>query len=118
MEEKIGLKDILALAMKGYKLQDIKELVELANTVNAQGSEPEHIEPQPDPDIAPDKPVDLSDEDKPEKMPTDAETELLKEIERLKATIKDLQADNTKKDIQGEVKSDEERFEDLVKNFY
>ena len=118
MEEKIGLKDILSLAMKGYKLQDIKELVELANTVNVQGSEPKHIEQQPDPDTMPDKPVDMSDEEKPDKMPTEAETELKKEIERLKATIKDLQSDNTKKDIQGEVKTDEEKFEDLVKNFY
>lgn len=116
----IGLKDIIGLAMKGYKPADIKELLSIAETtqtVNDQGSEDntEGIEDQ-----AQSESSGVSSDVEDEKTPAeDQDTSKLKaEIISLQEKIKTLQSENIKKDIQGEVKTDQEKFEELVKNFY
>lgn len=118
--EGIGLKDIIGLAMKGYKPADIKELIriaETAQTVNDQGSEDstEGNEGQ-----AQSESSDSSSDAEAEKTPADDQdtSKLQAEIISLHEKIKTLQSENIKKDLQGEVKSDQEKFEELVKNFY
>lgn len=118
--EGIGLKDIIGLAMKGYKPADIKELISIAETsqtVNDQGSEADTGEYE---DQAQSESSGVSTDAEAEKTPAeDQETSKLQaEIISLQEKIKTLQAENIKKDIKGEVKSDQEKFEELVKNFY
>lgn len=116
----IGLKDIIGLAMKGYKPSDIKELISIAETaqeVNDQGSEDgtEGNEGQAQSDSS----EDSSDDETKETPDKDQDTSKLQaDIISLQEKIKTLQAENIKKDIQGEVKTDQEKFEELVKNFY
>lgn len=116
----IGLKDIIGLAMKGYKPADIKELIsiaETAQTVNDQGSEGDTGENE---DQAQSESSGVSTDGEPEKTPAEDQdtSKLQAEIISLQEKIKTLQAENIKKDIQGEVKTDQEKFEELVKNFY
>ncbi len=118
--EGIGLKDIIGLAMKGYKPADIKELISIAATaqaVNDQGSEEvtEGIEDQAQSETS-----ENSSDAESEKTPAEDQdtSKLQAEIISLQEKIKTLQSENIKKDIQGEVKSDQEKFEELVKNFY
>lgn len=117
---KIGLKDIIGLAMKGYKPADIKELISIAATAQAvedQGSEAvtEDIEDQ-----AQSESSDTSLDAEAEKIPAEDQntSRLQAEIISLQEKIKTLQSENTKKDIQGEVKTDQEKFEELIRNFY
>lgn len=118
--EGIGLKDIIGLAMKGYKPADIKELISIATSAQAvedQGSEvvTEGIEEQAQSETS-----DTSSDAEAEKIPAEDQNtnKLQAEIISLQEKIKTLQAENIKKDLQGEVKTDQERFEELVKNFY
>ena len=116
----IGLKDIIGLAMKGYKPADIKELLSIAETaqaVNDQGSEDDNEEIE---DQAQSESSEGSSDAESEKTPAEDQdtSKLQAEIISLQEKIKNLQSENTKKDIQGEVKTDQEKFEELVKNFY
>lgn len=118
--EKIGLKDIIGLAMKGYKPADIKEIVSIAASVQEvddQGSEEVTDDNEGQ---AKSEPSDTSSDEETNTTPAEDQNtiKLQEEINKLQEKIKTLQAENTKKDIQGEVKSDQEKFEDLVKNFY
>lgn len=110
----LNITDIIALAKQGYKPSDIKELLELGQATEpipdeetAQAETPDEKEPIPEDKAEPVK-------EDPEK---DAEA-LRAEIISLNDKIKELQKQNTKQDISGEVKSDMEKFEELVKNFY
>lgn len=109
----LNITDIIALAKQGYKPSDIKELLELGQATepipdeSAQGETPDEKETIPE-----DKP-------EPEKEDPEKDAEALRaEIISLNDKIKELQKQNTKQDISGEVKSDMEKFEELVKNFY
>jgi len=109
----LNITDIIALAKQGYKPSDIKELLELGQAAepgpddSAQGTEPDDEEPIPDDKPEPDK-------EDPEK---DAEA-LRAEIISLNDKIKELQKESTRKDISGDILTDEQKFEELVKNFY
>lgn len=46
MEDKIGIKDIIGLAMKGWKKEDILDLVKIANEIKETAVEPK-VEEQP-----------------------------------------------------------------------
>ena len=118
--EKIGLKDIIGLAMKGYKPADIKELISIAATaqaVNDQGSEENTDDNE---DQAQSEFSGTSSDEEARTIPDDDQdtSKLQAEIISLQEKIKTLQSENIKKDIQGEVKSDQEKFEELVRNFY
>lgn len=109
----LNITDIIALAKQGYKPSDIKELLELGQAT----------EPVPDETIQAETPDEKETipEDKAEPVKEDPEKDaeaLRAEIISLNDKIKELQKQNTKQDISGEVKSDMEKFEELVKNFY
>lgn len=109
----LTLTDIVALAKQGYKPSDIKELLEFGQAA----------EPKPDETAQATEPEEKAEipEDKAEPVKEDPEpdTEALKaQIIQLNDKIKELQKVNTKQDISGEVKTDQEKFEELVKNFY
>lgn len=115
--EKVGIKDIIALALKGYKPGEIKELIDLAKAANSEsGSEQENTHPEDHPE-QPDG--SETEDDEKENPPESSDSEQLKaEIISLKEKIKELQGDNINKEVNGsENKTDEEKFEELVKNF-
>lgn len=109
----LNITDIIALAKQGYKPSDIKELLELGQAAEpipdetAKGETPDEEEEIP--------------EDKPEPVKEDPEKDaeaLRAEIISLNDKIKELQKQTARQDISGEVKTDQEKFEELVKNFY
>ena len=114
----IGLKDIIGLAMKGYKPGDIKELIEIAKAASAAS------EPEPDTGSAGDEPE--PDKPEPKKEDTEPKKDELSEAEQLKAEIislqekiKEMQSDNINKEVEGKKPlTDEEKFEELVKNYF
>lgn len=114
----IGLKDIIGLAMKGYKPGDIKELIEIAKDASAAS------EPEPDTGSAEDEPEPENPEPKKEGPETEknglSEAEQLKaEIISLQEKIKAMQSDNINKEVEGKKPlTDEEKFEELVKNYF
>jgi len=118
--ENIGLKDIIGLAMKGYKPADIKELISIATTAQAVEDQVSEVVTEEIEDQAQSDSSDTSSDAEIKTIPAEDQntSNLQAEIISLQEKIKTLQAENTKKDIQGEVKSDQEKFEELVKNFY
>ena len=118
MNEKIGLKDIIGLAMKGYKPGDIKELLELAESANQK--EDLDKATTPDDQAGKDEPEGGQENGVDEKKsePSETEKELRKQIDELNSKIKTLQDENTKKEVDGKVKTDEEKFVELVKDFF
>ena len=109
----LNITDIIALAKQGYKPSDIKELLELGQATepipdeSAQGETPDEKETIPE-----DKP-------EPEKEDPEKDAEALRaEIISLNDKIKELQKQTVRQDISGEVLTDEQKFEELVKNFY
>lgn len=109
----LNITDIIALAKQGYKPSDIKELLELGQATepvpdeSAQPTDPDDKETIPDDKGEPDK-------EDPEK---DAEA-LRAEIISLNDKIKGLQKQAVRQDISGDVLTDEQKFEEIVKNFY
>lgn len=109
----LNITDIIALAKQGYKPSDIRELLELGQAAEPIPDETAQVETPDEKEVIPEDKAEPVKED-PEK---DAEA-LRAEIISLNDKIKELQKQNTKQDISGEVKSDMEKFEELVKNFY
>lgn len=109
----LNITDIIALAKQGYKPSDIRELLELGQAAepipdeSAKATDPDDEEKIPDEKAEPDK-------EDPEK---DAEA-LRAEIISLNDKIKELQKQTVRQDISGDVLTDEQKFEELVKNFY
>ena len=108
-----GLTDIVALAKQGYKPSDIKELLELAQAAEPKPDETTQAETPDEKETIPEDKAEPVKED-PEK---DAEA-LRAEIISLNDKIKELQKQTVRQDISGEVLTDEQKFEELVKNFY
>lgn len=113
--DNIGLKDIINLAIKGYKVSDIKELISIAKELptggEAQASTIEISDPEEKPE------TENTQEDAEAEEPASDSEALQKKIEALEAKIKELQADNINKDIAGKQKTGEEQFSDFVKSF-
>ena len=119
MNEKIGLKDIIGLAIKGYKPGDIKEILELAERaqqIEEQEETTELVDQTVDDTPEQDQETDNDDKMDPDSLET--ESELKKEIEALNAKIKKLQEENTQKDLENEPITDQQKFEELVKDFF
>lgn len=109
----LNITDIIALAKQGYKPSDIKELLELGQTAEPIPDESAKATEPDDKEIIPDEKAEPDKED-PEK---DAEA-LRAEIISLNDKIKELQKQTVRQDISGDVMTDEQKFEELVKNFY
>lgn len=113
--EGIGLKDILALAMKGYKLDEIKELVSLGQTVTETEKKQEET-PAADPDTAQPEQAEEQQEEKPDTMSEDSE-QLKAKIIQLEDKIKAMQEENTRKEVLGKIETDEEKLQKIVQDF-
>lgn len=118
--DKISIKDIVQLALKGYSKDDIKELFDLAKS---KESDNEAEQKTPDDSEGKDKAEpetqndDPKDEAKEEKS-IDIEA-LKKELEAVKGQLKEAQKANTGKDIsdKGDNASDDEIIKSLVRDF-
>lgn len=118
--DKISIKDIVQLALKGYSKDDIKELFDLAKS---KESDDEAEQKTPDDSEGKDKAEpetqndDPKDEAKEEKS-IDIEA-LKKELEAVKGQLKEAQKANTGKDIsdKGDNASDDEIIKSLVRDF-
>ena len=114
----IGLKDIISLALQGYKPGDIKELIEIAKDASAAS------EPEPETELAkdepePDKPEPKKEDPEPKKDGLSEVDQLKAEIISLQEKIKEMQSDNINKEVEGKKPlTDEEKFEELVKNYF
>lgn len=116
----MNIADIITLAKMGYKKQDIKELIELAEAKE---------QPQPTTDPAPaEVPQDAPADEAPEpsapiiKFPENtakepAQPENDEKVKQLEEQIKKLQEANTRKDASGNVESDADVINDLVRSY-
>lgn len=109
----LNITDIIALAKQGYKPSDIKELLELGQAAEPGPDETEQAKTPDEKETIPEDKTEPVKED-PEK---DAEA-LRAEIISLNDKIKELQKQTVRQDISGDVLTDEQKFEELVKNFY
>lgn len=116
----MNIADIIALAKMGYKKQDIKDLIDMADA-----KEPPKQEDQ--------KPQDVpTTESTTENAPAESETtvkepenvpkestqhESDEKVKQLEEQIKKLQEANTRKDASGKVIDDTDVIEDLVRSY-
>lgn len=111
----LNITDIIALAKQGYKPSDIKELLELGQAAEPAPDETAKAETPDEKETIPEDKAEPVKED-PEK---DKDAEALRaEIISLNDKIKELQKQTVRQDISGDVLTDEQKFEELVKNFY
>ena len=124
------LTDIIALAKAGYSPADVKDLIALQGDDNKDlsASSAPNTETTPDPDPSPD-PEEAPEEAPGEAPAEDKETKIydmeahakIKELEAQNKELSDqiakLQKDETHKDISGGVKSDQDKFNELMARF-
>ncbi|MBR5215972.1 MAG: hypothetical protein IKV80_07090 [Bacteroidales bacterium] len=118
MNEKVTVKDIISLALKGYSKDDIKELLELAQSKEGSTEEGEQKTPvEEQPKAKPEEEVNPSEDEAKEDAPNI--DSLQKEIDDLKAQLKEAQANNNSSDLSGRTdnKTDEEIISDLARSF-
>ena len=114
----MNLVDIIALAKQGYKPNDIKELLAMAETEPAPDPAPAPAQdpapaPAPDPAPAP-APIPDPETPTPAKETGQAGNDI---VEELKATIKDLQQQNIKQDLSGNVPDPQKAIDDMVRAY-
>ena len=119
----MNIADIIALAKMGYKKQDIKELIEMADS-KEQSASPETASAVPEqitPEVtsegkAPEQPVPtVKEPENVAKEPIQHDSD--NEVKQLKEQIKQLQEANTRKDVSGNVENDADVIEDLVRSY-
>ena len=119
-ENKLTIKDIVGLALKGWSKEDIKELFSMAQTQEqARSEEAEQKAPASEPANAE---AELkAPEEKPEEKPDNIEDidAMKKQISDLKALLKESQQDNNQADVSGKVdtQTDQDILNDLARSF-
>lgn len=94
--------DAVGIAASGVLIQDVKDLLTL--TASEDGTLPEEAEPGPDEsDLGPDYKAMYE--------------ELKKKSDALEGTLKQIQEDNSRKDLSGNTPNLEETLADIVTNF-
>lgn len=113
----LNLNDIIALAKQGYKPSDVKELIELSQTVEA--SEADQEQPKEMPETEAEVKEAPKEEEQKESAQTAEIVDYKKKVEELEKKLSDLQKANTKQnaDKSENKKSDAELFADVVKSF-
>lgn len=114
----MNIADIIALAKMGYKKQDIKELIDMADAKEQPVPEvPEPITPEvTSTEKAPEQTVPTVKE--PENMPKEStQHDSDEKVKQLENQIKQLQEANTRKDVSGNVENDADVIEDLVRSY-
>ena len=122
----MNIADIIALAKMGYKKQDIKELIEMADSKELPPTDA--VSQSVSNDTASVLPEETPEGKAPEQtVPTVKEPENVakepiqhdsdNEVKQLKEQIKQLQEANTRKDVSGNVENDADVIEDLVRSY-
>lgn len=122
MDEKISLKDIVSLALKGYSKDDIKELFALAKQtekdLSGEGEQKAAATDEPKAE-----PEQKAPEVEPEAKPSNIETtdtieELKKQIIDLKGQLTNAQKSNVSEPLPDNGKDDDESIlKDLARSF-
>lgn len=106
--------DVISLALKGYKISEIKELVELANSVEVEETTDHEDNPSENESGGTDE-HGAESNDKESEDTTDYKSLYEKEQKK----VLELQKKAQHKDIDiGEPKSEEETFSELIKNVF
>lgn len=117
-EEKLTIKDIVGLALKGWSKDDIKELFELAKS--KEDSSDNGGQETPENEQAKEKPEEENNpsKDEPEENSDDIES-LKKENLELKKQLKEAQENNTSSDLsdQTDKQTDIDVINDLTRSF-
>ena len=119
-ENKLTIKDVVGLALKGWSKDDIKELFDLAKS--KEEASPDEAGQKTEPDAGQqEKAEDGVPEDKKEEKPDNIEEvdDLKKQITDLKAMLKESQQANNQADVSGGVdnQSDQDIINDLARSF-
>lgn len=116
----LKLDDIVALAKSGYKVSDIKELIELSKEAEASTDAPkgtvaneESVQEEPEKETVSSQPEDTKEEAETEKI-----VDYKSKVEELEEKIKVLQKANTEKKIADtDEKSDSDVLAEAMKSF-
>lgn len=118
MADKPTFKDIVEFAKAGWKPGDVKEIIEAASKLEVKEEEPavttpkEEVQPEPE-----NSQKETSEQPKEDKASDDKVAELQKQIDDLNNQLKSAQEQNTKKNLQGTVQTDQEKLEDIARSF-
>ena len=123
----MNIADIIALAKMGYKKQDIKDLIDMADSKELPPSvdavsqsdccNPVQITPEVTPEgeaPEPSAPI-VKFPENTAKEPAQPEND--EKVKQLEEQIKKLQEANTRKDASGNVESDADAINDLVRSY-
>lgn len=122
MDEKISLKDVVNLALKGYSKDDIKELFALAKQTekDLSGDGEQKAAATDEPKVEPEqKAPEVEPESKPSNIETtDTIEELKKQIIDLKGQLTNAQKSNVSEPLPDNGKDDDESIlKDLARSF-
>lgn len=118
MADKPTFKDIVEFAKAGWKPGDVKEIIEAASKLEVKEEEPAEINPKEDmPPEQENSQKETSEQPKEDKASDDKVAELQKQIDDLNNKLKSAQEQNTKKNLQGTVQTDQEKLEDIARSF-
>lgn len=120
--EKIGIKDIVALAGAGYKFSEVKELLTLANQSEDKPADEGEVKDQPEKTKQHEEGKEQPDEASKNGTDTPEDGSVIlsykKKVEELEKQVKDLQEKNVHKDnSEVKQKDDEEYLNDLTMSF-
>ena len=119
MADKPTFKDIVEFAKAGWKPGDVKEIIEAASKLEVKEEEPAATTPKEE--VQPEQEnsqKETSEQPKEEdKASDDKVAELQKQIDDLNNKLKSAQEQNTKKNLQGTVQTDQEKLEDIARSF-
>ena len=111
--------DIVKLALSGWKLSDIKELVELEKTMNdieTNEDEKEYKKEDEKTDKKEDEKEDKKEDEKTDKKEDEKEDEKTKTMNDMMELIKKLQDGKTREKIEDD-KSEEDILKDMFRDF-
>lgn len=118
----MNIMDIVALAKAGYKVQDVKDLIELSSSASTVTEPPAQAEPTSQIEntakvTAQPTPAEPLQQAEPQDNAINIES-LQKELEAAKEQIKNLQNSNTKQNLSNaSAESDQDVMDNFVKSF-
>lgn len=120
-ENKVTIKDIINLALKGYSKEDIKELFALAQAKEAEGEEAEQkttVKEQPKDEAEPKGP-EATGTSEADSKDSSEDTDLKAENEKLKKALAEAQKSNNEADLSDKTdnQTDEQVINELARAF-
>ena len=117
MAEKPTIKDIVEFAKAGWKPADVKEIIEAASKQEpekAPDEKPAETVPKEETQHEQEKPEETAEDDASK---DDTIKKLQEQISDLNKKLKDVQEANTNKNLQNKVQSEQDKLDEIARQF-